>query len=447
MRCGKDTFFERSEEALDPTMIAILGIVAMLILIFSGANIGLCMFVIGFIGYAIIRDWGAAFSMLKTYTVSSSMNYTMTVIPLFVLMGQFAFHSGISDDLFRSSRVWFGKQRGSLAYSGVVACALFGAICGSLAATTATMSRVAKPIMKEHGYKDEVVGGTLACAGTLGVLIPPSTPFILYGIMAEVSIGSLFAAGVVPGIIMALCFCAVIFIWCRKDKEACPASKGYSLREKIKALKGFGGMFLLFAIVLGGMFSGIFSVTESAAIGAVVAFLFMLLRGRCNWASFKASLYDTVTTLGMVMLTIVGANIFGCFLTVTNLPSNLATWIQSLSVSPTVVVFIIILIYGIMGCVMDTLALVLLSVPIFMPVVTALGFNPVWFGVILVMIMNLGAVTPPVGLSCYVASGVTGIPLSKVFKGSVPFLLAFLVAFLIVVLFPDLSLWLPSLIK
>lgn len=432
---------------MDLVLVAVIGIIIMLILIFSGANIGLCMFIVGFLGYAYVRNWDGAMSMLKTYTVSSSMSYTMTVIPLFVLMGQFAFHSGISDDLFRSSRVWFGKRRGALAHASVMACALFGAICGSLSATTATMSRVAKPIMKEHGYKDEVIGGTLACAGSIGTLIPPSTPFILYGIMAEVSIGSLFAAGVMPGILMALCFMGVIYVWGKIDKTAIPAGESYSLKEKLKSLRGFLGMLVLFGLVLGGMFSGLFSVTEAAAIGAVAAFLIMVIRKRFNWKGFKESMQDTIVTVGMVMLNIVGASVFGCFLTVTNLPTELAVWIKSLSVSPAVIVFIIILIYGIMGCIMDTLALILLSIPIFMPVIKMFGLDPVWFGVILVMIMNLGAVTPPVGLSCYVASGVTEIPLNKVFKGAMPFLLAFLISFIIVVLFPGLSLWLPSLTR
>lgn len=431
---------------MSPMTIALLGIAIMLVLIFLGVNIGFCMIIVGFLGYVAVRDWGAALSVLRTYTVSSSMTYSMTVIPLFVLMGQFVFYSGISDDLFRSTRIWFGRTKGGLAYAGVLSCALFGAICGSLAATTATMSRVARPIMKEYHYKDELVGGTMSCAGTLGTLIPPSTQFILYGVMAEVSIGSLFAAGVVPGIIMAICFCGVIFVWSKKNKELCPAGEATSWKEKLKALSGFWRMLLLFAIVLGGIFSGLTSVTESAALGCVVAFLMMLFRHRCTRESMKACLLDTITTTGMVMLNIVGANIFGAFITITNFPSTIAGWIQSLAVPGFVVIFIIIIIYGLLGCIMDTLALILLSIPIFLPIVNAFGFNLVWFGVIVCMIMNMGAVTPPVGLSCYVCSGVTGIPLSKVFKGAIPFLVAFGVAFILVVLIPDLSLWLPGLL-
>ena len=428
------------------TIIAVLGIAIMLLLIFLGVNIGLSMFIMGFAGYAFILNTNAALTVLGQFSTSSAMNYTMTVIPLFVLMGNFAFHSGISDDLFTTSRTLFGRTRGGLAYAGVLACALFGAICGSLAATTATMSRVARPVMKKYNYKDEVVGGTLSCSGTLGTLIPPSTPFILYGIMTETSIGSLFAAGVVPGILMALCFCGVIFIWCKKDPNACPAGEAYSVLEKLKALKGYLGMFILFALVLGGMFTGTTSVTEAAALGAALSFLFLLIRRKCTRAALRACLFDTLSTTGMVMLTIVGAGMFGTFLTVTGMPVNLAKWIQSLDVAPIMIILIILVIYGIMGCVIDMIAFMLLSLPIFIPVIKAMGFDFIWFGVIMIMIMNMGAVTPPVGLSCYVASGIMGIPLGKVFRGAVPFLLAFLVAFILIIAFPQLSLWLPSLL-
>ena len=429
------------------TFIAVLGIAIMLMLIFLGVNIGLSMFIVGFAGYAFILNTNAALTVLGQFSTSSSMNYTMTVIPLFVLMGNFAFHSGISNDLFTTSRTLFGRVRGGIAYSGILACALFGAICGSLAATTATMSRVAKPIMTKYHYKDEVIGGTLSCGGTLGTLIPPSTPFILYGVMTETSIGSLFAAGVVPGILMALCFCAVIFIWCKKDPDACPAGEAYSAFEKLKALKGYIGMILLFALVLGGMFSGVTSVTESAALGAVLSFLFLLLRRKCTPAALKTSLFDTLATTGMVMLTIVGAGMFGTFLTVTGMPVNLAKWIQTLDVAPLLIIIFIIIIYGVMGCMIDMVAFLLLSLPIFIPIIKALGFDFIWFGVVIVMIMNMGAVTPPVGLSCYVASGIMGLPLGKVFRGAVPFLLAFLVAFLLILVFPQLSLWLPGLVR
>ena len=428
------------------TVVALIGLGIMLALIFLGVNVGLSMMTVGFIGYAFIRNFSSAYAVMGTYTVSSSMTYSLTVIPLFVAMGNFAFHSGISDDLFNTARTLFGRTRGGLAYAAVWACALFGAICGSLVATTATMSRVAKPIMTKNQYSDTIIGGTLACAGTLGTLIPPSTPFILYGIMSETSIGKLFAAGVMPGIVMAICFCATIALWGKKDKDAFPAGSATSAWEKFKSLKGLLGMFIVFFLVLGGMFSGITSVTESAAIGALATFIILVLRRRLNKKTFFNSFFDTVKTVGMVMITIVGASVFGTFLTITNLPSNIAKGVQALDISPLMVVVLIILIYGVLGCIMDTLALMLLSIPIFMPLVHAIGLDPVWFGVIIVMIMNLGAITPPVGMSCYVASGVMGIPLGTVFRGAVPFLVAFAISFILVLLIPSISLWLPSMV-
>ena len=426
--------------------IALLGIIIMLCCVLLGVNIGLSMAVVGFFGYSAVRNFPAAIAILGQYSVSSSMTYTMTVIPLFVLMGNFAFHSGISDDLFLSSRIWFGRIKGSIAYAAIMACALFGAICGSLAATTATMSKVAKPIMSEHKYKDEVIGGTLACGGTLGVLIPPSTIFIIYGVMTEVSIGKLFAAGVMPGIVMAICFCGVIVLWTKKDKDACPAGRSYSMKEKAISLKGFVGMFIVFFIVLGGMFSGTVSVTEAAALGALVTFVIMFIRRRITGFTLKESFLETIVTTGMVMLNIVGANIFGNFMSVTNLPINLANGIMAMNMSPIMVIVIIIVIYGVLGCIMDILALVILSLPIFMPIIDILGFDKVWFGVLIVMITNLGSITPPVGLSCYVASGVMEMPLGKVFRGAVPFLMAFAVSFALICAFPGISLWLPGLV-
>ena len=428
-------------------LLAIIGLITMLVLLFLGMNIGLAMFLVGFVGYACVMNWnwGAALAILRTYTVSSAMNYTMSVIPLFVLMGQFAFRSGISNDLFRSTRTLFGRVPGGLAYTGIVSCGLFGAICGSLGATTATMCSVAKPVMRENHYDDALIGGTLACGGTLGTLIPPSTSFILYGIMASTSIGSLFAAGVMPGILMAICFCGVIAIWTKLHPNAAPGARAFTMKEKLIALKGFVPMVLLFAIVLGGMFTGLFSVTECAAVGAFVAFLFMLIRKQATWENIKASLIETVESMGMCMIVLQGANILGCFLSVTNLPTTLASWVNSLAVPHVVVVALIILIYALLGCIMDTLAVVVLTVPIFLPIMLSFGYDPVWFGVIIVMVMNMGAVTPPVGISCYVAAGsLKDIPLTTVFRGAIPFLLAFLVAFVLVVLFPQISLWLPS---
>jgi len=429
---------------MDGNLLAAVGIIALLALIFLGVNIGLSMFLIGFIGFAYVTNLGAALSQLGTYSMGCSMTYTMTVIPLFVLMGNFAFYSGISDGLFNASKTLFGRTRGGLAYAAIVACALFGSICGSLAATTATMSKVAQPIMAKNNYKEEVIGGTLACAGTLGTMIPPSTPLIIYGIITSTSIGKLFAASILPGILQAVCFCVCVFIIGKKDNSLFPAGQATTAKEKIVSLKGFLGMAILFVIVLGGMFSGVVSVTEAAAVGAVVALVFMVIFRKANLKNFKESFYDTIKTVGFVMITLVGANVFGSFITITKMPMNLANWITNSNVQPIVVIIIIMIVYAIMGCLMDTLALMILTTPIFLPIVIAFGYDIVWFGIIVLMIMNMGAVTPPVGLSCYVASNVTKIPLASVFKGAIPFLGAFVVALVIVIAFPQIALLIPS---
>lgn len=416
-------------------------------LILLGSNIGLSMFAVGFVGYAMVRNWSAAIAILRTNLLSSAMNYAMVVVPLFVLMGQFVFYAGISDGLFNATRTLFGRKPGGLAYAGIVSCTAFGAICGTLNATTATMCAVAKPIMREHKYKDSLIAGTLACGGTLGTLIPPSTPFILYGVIAEQSIGKLFAAGVVPGIIMAICFCGCIFVQTKLDPEIAPGTEeGFTIMEKVKAMKGFIPILLLFGIVVVGMFTGIFSVNESAAMGAFAAFLFLVFRGRCTKDVLLKCLKETVLTTGMTVVIIGGANIFGCFLTITHMPSNLASWIATLPLPPVLIIAVIIIIYAIMGCFVDALSMIMLTTPIFLPVITALGYDPIWFGVIVVMVLNLGAITPPVGAACFVATGaLKDIPLTTVFKGALPFLWAFLISFLIVVLFPQICLWLPTL--
>ena len=431
---------------MDGNLLALLGIAFMLILLISGANIGLSLLLVGVIGYSIIRDFNSAIVLLRNSFISSTLNSTYIVIPLFMLMGTFAWKSGVSDDMFNAAKVWFGRTKGGIAYAAVVACAAFGAICGSMQATTVTMCNVGKPIMKENKYKEELIGGTLACGGTLGTLIPPSNNFILYGVIAEVSIGSLFAAGVIPGILMATLFCATIFVWTKLDLEAAPGSCAYSMREKLKSTKGFIPMVLLFALVLGGMFSGLLSMIEAAAAGAFVAFLFMFLRRKCTWRVLRNCLLDTVVATGMTMVALSGATIFGAFLTITNMPTNLANAVAALTLPPWLIIAIIIVLFAIMGCFIDTITIIILTVPIFLPIIQALGYDPIWFGVIMCLVANLGVITPPMGVICYVASSTLDIPLGKVFKGATYYIVAFAITFVLIVMFPQLALWLPGLI-
>ena len=426
------------------TAIAIIGIVVMIGLMFLGMNIGLAMFFVGFIGYASVVSLKAAMALLMSQPMSTAMNYTFTVMPMFILMGQFVFYAGLGEGLFNMAEKWFGRVRGGIAMATIVACAAFGAVCGNLPASIITMGLIAYPEMKSRGYDDRLSSGSLASGATLGCLIPPSGTLILYGIITETSIGSLFAAGILPGILMAVCFVFTVVVMIKKDPSMAPEGNAYSLKEKIISLKGCLLVALLFAVVIGGMFAGWFSATEAASIGAAVALIIMIFKKKANPANLKKCLWDAVRNTCMSMMIMLGAYMLGYFLAVTNLPQSLATSIASLDFPPMVIMGIIILIYALLGCIMDGLALVLLTVPIMLPLVNTLGYGTVWFGVIITMVMNLGAITPPVGTGAYITSGALKVPLAQVFRGAAPFIIAFIIAFLLVILFPQIIEFLPK---
>ena len=431
---------------MDLTIIAIIGIVTMLILLFAGMNIGLAMFIVGLFGYAYVINWPAALGVLMSNPMNTAMSYSMTVMPLFVLMGQFVYYAGLSDGLFDSMEKWFGRVRGGIAMAAVAACALFGAICGSLPAALMTMGLIAYPAMKRRAYDDKLSTSALCAGATLGCLIPPSSPLILYGIITETSIGKLFAAGTIPGIVMTITFIIVIIFMVRKNPALAPTGQAYTLKEKIISLKGCVLTVVLFVIVIGGMFNGWFSATEAAAIGAFAALVILIVKKRATWATLKRALWDTVKTSCMSMTIVLGAYMLGYFLAVTKLPMALASAVASLNVAPALVMGIIILAYAFLGCIMDGLAIMLLTTPIILPVVLQLGYDTIWFGVIMTMVMNLGAITPPVGTGAYIASGALKVPLQTVFKGLAPYIIAFAICFLIFVLWPDLVLFLPKLL-
>lgn len=424
---------------MDGNLLAVLGILLVLILLFTGANIGLSLLGVGFVGYVIIRGFTPAFSILRTAFTTSVTSYTYIVIPLFILMGNFAWKSGISDDMFNATKTWFGRTKGGIAYAAIIVCALFGAICGSMQAATATMCNVGKPIMKANHYKDEMIGGTLAVGPTLGLLIPPSNLLIIYGIIAEESIGDLFAAGIVPGILMTILFCINIFIWIKIDPNVAPAGSRFTMKEKLKSLVGYIPMLLLFVIVLGGMFSGILSLVEAAAAGAFISFIFMVIRRKASWKNIKECLSQTATATGMTLIAIGGATMFGAFLTLTKMPMNLANWTASLVLPPALIMAVIIVLFAVMGCFIDNLVLIILTVPIFLPIVQSMGYNAIWFGILMIIVSNLGVITPPLGLNCYIAGAQLGdVPLEKVFKGAVIYIPSFIVTFVLIVVFPQL---------
>jgi tripartite ATP-independent transporter DctM subunit len=373
-------------------------------------------------------------------------SYSLTVIPLFVMMGQVAFHAGISKRLFHTTHVWLGHLKGGLAMATVGACAAFGAICGSGPATAATMASVALPEMKRYDYADSIASGTVAAGGSLGMLIPPSVVFIVYALMTEQSIGDLFLAGVVPGLLIAVLFCLSIYIRCVKNEKLGPSGPKYSWKEKIKSLNGVIETVLLFLLVMGGMFLGLFTPIEAAAIGAFGSFVIAIIQKELNLYKFKLIILETVRTSAMVFFVVAGATIFGRFLAVSRIPFAVAQFFISLPVPGWFTMMLIILFFLIAGCFMDALALIILTIPIFYPVILELGFDPIWFGVIVVVITQMGVITPPVGINVYVVSGIErDIPLPVIFKGALPYLLMLIISALILIIFPQLCLFLPNL--
>ena len=431
---------------MDLTTLALLGIAAVIVLLILGVNVGIAMFFVGFFGYALATNMSAAYGVLRTTPISQAGNYALSVIPLFIIMGNFAFASGMSSGLYNAANKWLSKLPGALACATVAACAAFGAICGSTAATAATMGVVSIPEMRKYGYSDSLATGSVSAGGGLGIMIPPSTIFIIYGISAEQSIGRLFSAGILPGILIALLYMAVIIIQVKRRPEIASPPRSYTLKERFKSLLGLIDVVILFLGVFYVMFSGIFTVTESAAAGAFLAMIICLVKGRLTWKTFVKTMSDSIKTTAMTYLLIIGALVFGAFLAISRLPMTIASLVTSLEISRYVIFAAIILVYAILGCLMDSLAMIMLTVPIFLPIMTALGFNPIWFGVVIVSVVMLGVITPPVGLNCYVIAGVAkDVPLATIFKGSIPFTIALLVSIAIITAVPQIALFLPTL--
>ncbi len=427
------------------TQIGIIGCLALALLLAASMPVAFAMALVGLIGFAALASTHAACMMCSSDLLDTFASHGLTVIPLFILMGQVAFHTGISRSLFDAAHRWFGHLPGGLAMATVGACAGFGAICGSGPATAATMASVAVPEMKRYRYSMELAGGTVAAGGSLGMLIPPSVVFIVYGILTEQSIGRLFLAGILPGILIAIIFCVSIFVHCLWRPHLGPAAPRASWKERWKSLIGISETLILFIFVIGGMFAGFFTPTEAAAVGAGGSILIALFKRRLTFDMLKKSLSETARTSCMVLLIVAGAVIFGRFLAITLLPFSLASWLSTLPIPAWAVVSLIILFYLIAGCFVDALGLIMLTIPIFYPVILKLGYDLIWFGVIIVVVTQMGVISPPVGVNVYVVSGIErSIPLQTVFKGALPFLLCLIIAAALLVAFPIISLWLPS---
>lgn len=436
---------------MSPILTGIFGIAAMIIMFMTQMPVAFVMALVGFIGVSLMASPNAGLILLSRSFYDTFASYDLTTIPLFILMGQLGFNSGISKRLYSAGYKFLGSIRGGLAMATVAACTAFGAVCGSSPATAATMATVGLPEMKRFNYDDALATGSVASGGGIGMIMPPSVVLIIYGILTEQSIGQLFVAGIFPALLVTLLFIGAVFITCLLDKNAGPAGEKFSWAERFKALLGLGETLIIFALVVGGIFYGLFTPTEAASVGAFGVLIIAVLRRRLTWKGFVKSLMETLTTSCMILMLITGAVIFGKFLAVTRIPFEIASWVSELNMAPPLVIAVIIFIYLLGGCFMDALAFVTLTVPIFFPVVMELGYDPIWFGIIIVMVTEMGVITPPVGINVYVVYGVAqnvlshNVALEKIFKGIIPFLIALIVGIIILIAFPWIILFLPEL--
>ncbi|MBW2605079.1 MAG: TRAP transporter large permease [Deltaproteobacteria bacterium] len=428
-------------------LVGILGIVILLlILFFLGTPVGFAMGLVGFCGFCYVVSLKAGLNMIGSVLWETFSKYGLTVIPLFIFMGQIAFYSGINEKLYNAAYKWVGQIRGGIAMATIMACSAFAAICGSNAATAATMTTVALPQMNKYNYKPLLSTGAIACGSTLGVVIPPSVVLIVIGLSTEQSIAKLFYGGIGAGMVLAFFLMLTVYILCCIYPEWGPVGPKTGLREKIRALSGIFEITTLFLLVMLGLYFGFFTPTEAGAAGSFFAVILCMIQGRLTWKGFVASVIDTLRISCMVIMIVAGAVIFGRFLAVTRIPFDIASWVVGLPVSNTIIMLIIFSIYIVGGAVMDALALLLITIPIFFPVAKQLGYDPIWFGVTITVITTLGAVTPPVGATTYVVAGMAkDVPLEDVFKGVTFFLPAYIICVLILIVLPEIITYLPTL--
>ena len=431
---------------MSPEAVGIIGIVLLLALFMLKMPVAFAMAFVGFAGFAYLNGMESALTLLAQDVYETLSSYPLSVIPMFILMGTLAYASGISQRLYRTCYSWLGQFRGGLTVATVAACSGFAAISGSTAATAATMGSIALPEMKKYGYDDQLATGTVAAAGTLGILIPPSTVLIVYGILTEESISKLFLAGVIPGAILTVMFILTVMLLCLRRPHLGPAGPRTTLKEKILSLGGILEAIMLFAVTIGGLFMGWFSPTQAGAIGAFGAFLIGLFRGKLKPKETLDAIRNGLRTSAMVLLIIAGATVFGHFLAISNIPFMLAEWVGNLPIPPMAVMAVIVIIYFIGGFFMDSMALIVVTIPIFYPIVQRFNFDPIWFGVVIVMIAEMGVITPPVGVNVFVIKGIAPeVPLQKIYRGILPFLAAIIILTILLMLFPQIAVFLPNL--
>jgi len=430
---------------VEPATIGYIALVVLFILLFSGMPIGLVMAVIGLVGMAFVTGWGSGAGILGTIPYQTWSSYDLSVTPLFILMGTICFYAGISHDLYRTVHTWLGHLPGGLAMATVGACASFSAVSGSSLATAATMGTVALPEMKRYKYDDRLATGSVAAGGTIGILIPPSVILILYGVLTGQSIGKLFAAGFIPGVLEAVFYIFTIYILCKRNPLMGPRGSRANFKERMVSLKGAWGALVLFLLVIGGIYFGVFTPTEAGAIGAFGALVIVFITRQLTRKVFLDILKEAGSTSAMIFFIVIGAFIFMKFLGLSKLPFAIVEIIEQLQVSKYVVFGGIILLYIVLGMFLEVYSAVTFTIPIIYPVILALGFDPIWFGVIIVLVIEMGLITPPVGMNVFILSGMTDIPLHVIFRGVLPFVIAMIFCVIILVIFPEIALLLPRL--
>jgi tripartite ATP-independent transporter DctM subunit len=427
---------------------ALVGFAAFLALAFLRMPMAFAMGIVGFAGVAYKLNVHVASAMIAQVTYETGLAYTLSVIPLFILMGNFVVRARISDELYHAAYCFLGHRRGGLAMSTVIASAAFGAICGSSIATAATFAKVAYPSMARYGYKDHLAAGSIAAGGTLGILIPPSVIMVIYGIMTETSIGKLFIAGIVPGLIGTVLLCLAVSWIAWRDPAAGPPAEPHPWPERLAALRRVWPVMVLFALVIGGIYLGWFTATEGAGIGAGGAFLFALARRALTWKALLEVLAESARTTSMLFMILIGALLFANFVNYTTMPADLKAMVTVFGLQPLAVIAVICVVYVVLGTAMEELSMILLTVPLFFPLVTSLGYDPVWFGILVVVVVQIGMISPPVGMNIFVVKNLLRhVALGTIFRGITPFTVALIVLLALVVALPRTVTWLPNLMR
>jgi tripartite ATP-independent transporter DctM subunit len=426
----------------------LVGFAGFLTLAFLRVPMAFAMGIVGFAGVAYMLNFNVAAAMIAQVTYETGLAYTLSVIPLFILMGNFVVRAKLSDELYHAAYCFLGHRRGGLAMSTVVASAGFGAICGSSIATAATFSKVSYPSMRRYGYSNALAAGSIAAGGTLGILIPPSVIMVIYGILTESSIGKLFIAGIIPGAMATLLLCLAVQWITWRDPAAGPPAEPRPWPERIAAVKYVWPVVALFVLVIGGIYVGAFTATEGAGIGAGGAFLFALVRRALTWRVLFEVLVESARTTSMLFMILIGALLFANFVNYTTMPADLKNFVTIFQATPVLVVVAICVVYVVLGTAMEELSMILLTVPLFFPVVTALGYDPIWFGIVIVIVVQIGLISPPVGMNIFVVKNLlSGLSIGTVFRGVTPFTVALIVLLAVVVAVPELATWLPSFMK